>query len=480
MASSATVARAGRLRGLSAASAPSPVVRSVAVVGAGVGGLAAARALALRGVDVHVYEQADAFSPTAGAGFKIQPNGAACLRALGLGSVLPTLVNPLRHMTLVGRDGRELASSDAFSSLAAKYPGLPFGGALRADLIEALAAPLAAEGRLHHGSRVTRVEQDAHAVRLTLASGGSAEAELLIGADGVHSTAADAVDSALAEAAKESARTPAQRARAPEPSDPAVVHDYIFYGVIDHPASAPFGHGRLGAAHTLLEDLSGGREFISYALGTRPDGAPKALMWALSHREVGRAAALADEGFEWRNTRAAGREAARMLSDHLGRAGLPEGHPVFEAAERTADERLSHFEVLQRAHRATWHAGRVCLLGDAAHATLPYAAQGANMALEDGLVLAAALCAEPVGVGRRGSGPAGSVEEALQAFVRARHARTKSVVDRAIANSAAIRSRSGALDAVRDALLGAVVNGGLVGRALEDLIDGCPVPLTEG
>ena len=66
--------------------------------------------------------------------------------------------------------------------------------------------------------------------------------------------------------------------------------------------------------------------------------------------------------------------------------------PIHQCAAATKKERLLHFGLFYRPHRNDgWHRGRIALLGDACHATLPYVGQGANMAIEDALVLSAAL-----------------------------------------------------------------------------------------
>jgi 2-polyprenyl-6-methoxyphenol hydroxylase-like FAD-dependent oxidoreductase len=71
---------------------------------------------------------------------------------------------------------------------------------------------------------------------------------------------------------------------------------------------------------------------------------------------------------------------------------FPKTHPVHECAAVTDQKRLLHFGLYYRQHRKdTWHRGRICLLGDSCHATLPYVGQGANMAIEDAVSLATCL-----------------------------------------------------------------------------------------
>ena len=65
--------------------------------------------------------------------------------------------------------------------------------------------------------------------------------------------------------------------------------------------------------------------------------------------------------------------------------------PALALARQTPNERLLHFGLFYRKVKPVWHQGRVALLGDSAHATLPYAGQGANQAIEDAVVLAQCL-----------------------------------------------------------------------------------------
>jgi 2-polyprenyl-6-methoxyphenol hydroxylase-like FAD-dependent oxidoreductase len=153
------------------------VTRTAAVVGAGIGGLAAGIALRQAGCDVTVYERADELRPL-GAGLSIWPNGARALRSLGLGRVVDEA--PRNGGALRRSDGSVLAAFDP-DVIAARYDA-PLVGMNRADLHGALVRELG-ESNLRLGARVTDAGQD----RLALAGGDEARAELIVGADGLNS-----------------------------------------------------------------------------------------------------------------------------------------------------------------------------------------------------------------------------------------------------------------------------------------------------
>ena len=130
---------------------------SIAIVGGGIGGLAAANALLQRGHDVRVYEQTPALSEV-GAGVAIAPNGLRALRHLGFGAELFRSGCLLEHTMYYRSDGAEIG------------PILPPGteqlGLHRADLLELLARGLPS-GAVHTGFQCTGFEQDAREARLS-------------------------------------------------------------------------------------------------------------------------------------------------------------------------------------------------------------------------------------------------------------------------------------------------------------------------
>jgi 2-polyprenyl-6-methoxyphenol hydroxylase-like FAD-dependent oxidoreductase len=157
--------------------------RRAAIVGAGIGGLAAAIALRRAGWGVTVFERAEELCPL-GAGLSVWPNGVRALRGLGLGAVAEQ--GPRGGGALRRADGSVLAEF-APETIAERY-GAPLVGLHRADLHEALFDAAGAE-RVRLGLSVVAVAGD----ELRFVDGSSATADLIVGADGIDSTVRAAV-----------------------------------------------------------------------------------------------------------------------------------------------------------------------------------------------------------------------------------------------------------------------------------------------
>jgi len=158
---------------------------SVAVVGGGIGGLAAALALLRAGFDVHVYEQSARLGEV-GAGIQIGPNASRLLWRLGLGAALDRVgVRPAAAYQRRWDDGRTLQRGPLGAEVEAAY-GAPYYHFHRADLLGVLAAALPPE-RVHLGHRLAGFTDHADAVALRFDGGARAEADVLVGADGIHS-----------------------------------------------------------------------------------------------------------------------------------------------------------------------------------------------------------------------------------------------------------------------------------------------------
>src|SRR3981189_3430224 len=154
----------------------------VAIVGGGIGGLFAANALAAQGIRISVYEQAPAIGEI-GAGVFLTPNSVRHLQRIGLEPVVEewgARVGPdsryFRH------DGAPIAPVQVTDSSGWNATF----GMHRADLVEMLANALPA-GTVHTGHRCTGFDQDNSMGRMSFAHGASAEAEIVIAADGIHS-----------------------------------------------------------------------------------------------------------------------------------------------------------------------------------------------------------------------------------------------------------------------------------------------------
>lgn len=314
--------------------------RKITVIGAGIGGLAAALCLHRRGAEVTVLEQADAISEV-GAGLQISPNGLAVLRALGLEHALARQAVRARAVVLRDyADPREVLRLD----LARLAPGQRYFFAHRADLIELLAQAVREAGvQVRLLQKVeTVVPGNGERPFLHLGNGAQVHADLVIGADGLHSRARAALNGA---------------------DRPRFTGQVAWRAVVPNVTRMP--------AEAQVH-MGPGRHLVSYPLR----GGASVNLVAVQER-----AAWADEGWSHRddpdNLRAAFAEftgSARTLLAEVSEVGLWGlfRHPV----------------------APVWHRGGVAILGDAAHPTLPFLAQGANLALEDAWVLADCLAAE--------------------------------------------------------------------------------------
>ena len=304
------------------------------VLGGGVAGLAAAAALGQRGVAVTLIEQADEITEI-GAGLQISPNGLVVLRALGLENALDrTGVPQAQAVNLVDfADGRLVARLDLTRLSGQRYLFVH-----RADLVRVLLkAALEANVSLELGRKVARVlPGDLPEIHFT--DGSASRAEFIVAADGLHSVARAAVNG------KTEAQFTGQVAwRALVPADKPVPE-----------ATVTMGPGR----HVVSYPLRGGRLMNLVAVQERDAWAAEG--WHHSDDPANLRSAFADFG-----------------------------GPVQTMLE--AVENVSLWGLFRHPVAETWLHGNVALIGDAAHPTLPFLAQGANLALEDAWVLADCL-----------------------------------------------------------------------------------------
>lgn len=346
--------------------------RPVTVLGAGVAGLAVARALALRGARVTVLEQADAIREV-GAGLQISPNGAAVMQALGLGPALAAA--SLRAQGVVLRDGLD-GSAVLRMDLARLRGEQGWHFVHRADLIALLldgAREAGVELRLLQKVEAVDLSGDTPLVRL--AQGDAVEAGLLIGADGLHSALRGALNGVAA---------------------PFFTHQVAWRAVIPNDPGDPVE----AEVH-----MGPGRHLVSYPLR---GGAWRNIVAVEERRRwVEEGWSLRDDPMELRLAFAGFSPRVRGWLDRVEDVWLWGlfRHPVAR----------TWFRVLP--------GGAAAILGDAAHPTLPFLAQGANMALEDAWALAAAL-----------SGHDGDAA-ALAAWQAARAPRCARIVQAAEANA---------------------------------------------
>jgi salicylate hydroxylase len=346
----------------------------VTIIGAGVAGLAAARALALRGAKVTVLEQADAIREV-GAGLQISPNGACVLRALGLQAELDAASTRAHAVQLIdGPTGDPVARLD----LAHLRPGQGYHFLHRADLIGLLLKGATEAGvTLRLLSRIESVDLSGTSPVVALESGERVETPLLIGADGLHSKTRLALNG---------------------PETPFFTHQVAWRAVIPcEPGAAPVAEVHMGPGrHLVSYPLRGGTLRNIVAVEERQRWAEES--WTL--RDDSMDLRLAFEGFSPRV-----------------RAWL----------DRVEDPWL--WGLFRHTVAQTWvkpmGQGGAAILGDAAHPTLPFLAQGASMGLEDAWVLADGLATHD------------SVAAALAAYQATRKPRTTRIVAAANTNARA-------------------------------------------
>ena len=348
--------------------------QSVTVVGAGVAGLAVARALALRGASVTVLEQADAIREI-GAGLQISPNGAAVLRGLGLQAALDASSMRAEAVALIdGPTGEGVTRLD----LARLRPGQGYHFLHRADLIDLLLEGAREAGvTLRLLSRIETVDLSGTHPVLGLEGGDQVETRLLIGADGLHSRIRTALNGSAA---------------------PFFTGQVAWRAVIPaEPEARPIAEVHMGP----------GRHLVSYPLR----GGSLRNIVAVEERQR-----WAEESWTLRD------DSMDLRLAFAGFSGRVRGW-----LDRVDDPWL--WGLFRHKVAETWvrpmGQGGVAILGDAAHPTLPFLAQGASMGLEDAWVLAHAL------------GTHDSPAAALAAYQAARKPRTTRIVAAANANARA-------------------------------------------
>ena len=364
----------------------------VAIIGGGIGGLSAALHLLKAGLDVHVYEQAPRITEI-GAGIQISPNASRLLHRLGLApamaaaGVLPQAVHQRRW-----DDGRTLQLAPIGRDVEAAF-GAPYYHFHRADLANLLAAAVPPD-RLHTGHRLVGLEQKADRVVARFDNGVAAEAELLVGADGIHSRV---------------------RQIAFGPEKPRFTGCVAWRGLV--PADR--------IAHLDIPTVS--HSWIG-------PGAHCVHYW-VSAKRLMNVVCVVEHG-DWTSESWTDRG---RIADVLAR--YDGWHPIVRGLIEAFPETYV-WALHDRAELPRWSDGRVTLLGDACHPMLPMMAQGAAQSIEDGAALASLLKAMP-----------GDIEAALLRYEEVRKPRATRLQQASAANRVRFHLPDGPDQQARDAAM---------------------------
>ena len=323
-------------------------IKTALVIGGGIAGPVAALALRKAGIAATVYEAYDAAAIDTGAMLTVAPNGLAALDVVGLADVVRAAGHDLHAMVMEKGSGKRLMTVEAL-------PGLPPSCTiLRRELVRVIHEGVVAAGiAVEYGKRLVAAEEGPDSVTAKFDDGSCATADVLIGADGIHSVVRTLIDPG-----------------APGPQ---------YTGLMS------FGFGEFSADGQLSDGGRGPIDAMHFALGkksfygywTQPDETDAFFSNFPQEQPMSLAEARAVPKEEW---------LAKLRASH---AGDRPGERLFAAT--SVDKMLVAGPMERMPSVPLWHRDRMVLLGDSVHAPSSSSGQGASLAIESAVELARCL-----------------------------------------------------------------------------------------
>ncbi|MDX3451237.1 FAD-dependent monooxygenase [Streptomyces sp. ME02-8801-2C] len=360
--------------------------RSAVLIGCGIAGPVLALFLQRAGIEAVIYEGKEEPRDEVGAFLNLAPNGLAVLDTLGIREDVERVGSQTTSTAFLNHHGKKLGENPAETLLLKR-------GLLNKALRE---AAVKRGVRLEFGKFFKSVEETADGVRVHFADGSTAEADILIGCDGIHSKTRYTV-----------------MPDAPHPEYTGVIGTAGYTRSKD--AAPADGVMRMSFCY---------KGFFGYQ--TIPG---EEVYWFENYHQAEEPARGETEGTpheEWK---------ARLLERHR-----KDHHPVSAIIDSTPSGIIG-YPIYDMLTLPLWHRGRVCLVGDAAHATSPHVGQGASMAMEDAIVLAKCLRDLP------------TPQQAFAAFQSLRQERVEKIIKEGRRTGNQKAAPNGLQRAVRDLVL---------------------------